>query len=225
MRGVREVVQRQAATLGPLSQRELVTFAAVVLFAVGLVGQPVFRVDGAWVALGALALLFVGGALDRDGYRRTIDWGYLTFFGVLLSVSNVLHGVHVDDWLATVLTPAARSVGNSAELLIMLSLLVIALRLVLPSIPARYLLTITVVPIAAPLGISPWVAGFVVFVMSEPWLIANQGTLLQMMRGETEGQAFTDKQSVLLGVGLTVATLMAIALSIPYWLALGLIKT
>jgi hypothetical protein len=46
-----------------------------------------------------------------------------------------------------------------------------------------------------------------------------------MMRGETEGQAFTDKQSVLLGLGLTVATLMAIALSIPYWFALGLIKT
>lgn len=224
MRAVRQVVQRQAATLGPLSRREVVTFSAVVLFAVGLVAQPVLQVDGAWFALSALVLLFVGGALDRDGYRRAIDWGYLTFFGVLLAAGNVLHESHVDDWLAAVLMPAARLVGNPAVLLIMLSLLVVVSRLVLPSIPARYLLAITIVPIAAPLGISPWVAGFVVFVMAEAWLIPSQGSMLQIMRSETEGQAFTDKQAVLLGTGLTVATLFAIALSIPYWLALGLIK-
>jgi anion transporter len=224
MRPLRDVVQLQAATLGPMSQRELVTLGSIVLLAVGLAAQPVLHVDGAWLALGSLALLFVGGVLDRDGYRRGIDWGYLTFFGVLLGAGDVLHQSGVDAWLAAVLTPAAQSVGNPAVLLIVLSLLVVASRLVLPSIPARFLLALTVVPIAAPLGIAPWLAGFVVFVMAEPWLILNQSTLLQIMRADTEGQAFTDRQGLLLGVGLTLCTIMAIALSIPYWLALGLVK-
>jgi len=225
MRALRDVVQLQAATLGPLSQRELVTLAAIVLLAVGLAAQPVLQIDGAWLALGSLALLFVGGALDRDGYRRGIDWGYLTFFGVLLGAGDVLHQSGVDTWLAVVLTPAAQSIGNPAVLLIVLSLLVVASRLVLPSIPARFLLALTVVPIAAPLGIAPWLAGFVVFMMSEPWLVANQSTSLQMMRGETEGQVFTERQGVLLGVVLTVSTIVAIALSIPFWAAIGLINS
>jgi DASS family divalent anion:Na+ symporter len=224
MRDVREVVRRQEATLGPLSQRELVTLAAIVLLVVGLVAQPVLHVDGAWLALGSLALLFGGRVLDRDSYRRAIDWGFLTLFGILQGAGAVLHDAHVDDWLATVLTPMAHTIGNPALLLIVLSLLVVACRLVLPSIPARFLLAIAVMPIAAPLGISPWVAGFVIFVVSEPWLVANQGTLLRMMSVETDGQAFTDRQGVLLGVALTVAVLVAVTLSIPYWLALGLLK-
>ena len=224
MRAGRETVRRQQAALGPISQREVVTLAAIVLFVVGLVAQPVLKVDGAWLAVGSLALLFGGQVLDRESYRRAIDWGFLTLFGVLLGVGAVLSEADVDQWLAAVLTPAAQSIGSPALLLLVLSLLVVASRLILPSLPARSLLAIAVVPIAAPLGISPWVAGFVIFVVAEPWLVASQGLLLRVMSVETEGEAFTDRQGVVLGAALTVAVIVAVALSIPYWLATGLLK-
>jgi di/tricarboxylate transporter len=225
MRKVREALSREEHTLGPLSRREWVTLGATVIFVGGLVGQTQLKVDGVWLALGALGALFVGGALDRDTYQRSIDWGFLTFIGVLIGVGDVQHHAQVDTWLGASLAPLAHSVSHPVMLLTMLMLLAVVFRLVLPSLPLRLLLMTAALPIAPSVGIAPWLAGFVVLIVSEPSLIPAQDIVQRVMNAETEGEVITPRQQLRFSIGITVILFVAVVLSIPYWYAIGLIRS
>ncbi len=218
-----EVLRRQQRVLGPVGQTEWVTIGAVAVLLGGLLIQPILRVETAWLAIGALAVALAGGGLDREGFRRSIDWGFLVLFGVLLGTGGVLHSAGVDGWVAQRLIPLARAVGSAGGVVIVLALAVIAVRLVLPRQPATLLLSLAVVPVAPRLGLSPWVAGFVVLLMANTWLHPSQHDWYRLTKEATGGEMFTDRHGVILGVAATVVTLAAIAASILYWRVTGLL--
>ncbi len=218
-----EMLRRQQQALGTLSPAERGAILAGGVLLVGLLLQPVFQLDAAWVAIGALAAAVGGGALNPDRFRGSIDWGFLTFFGVMLGTGGVLHSVGVDAWIADSLVPLARSVGHPAALVLLLSLFVFACRLVVPWIPATLLLSLALVPAAPRLGLSPWVVGFVVLVSANTWLHPSQSDFYRVMRDATEGELFTERQGLLAGAAMTAVTLLALAVSIPYWGAIGIL--
>jgi NhaC family Na+:H+ antiporter len=77
---------------------------------------------------------------------------------------------------------------------------------------------------AAPaLGISPWVAGFVVLVASNVWVLPYQGLEYLIARDATQGEDFDDRQGTQVGAALTVIRLVAIAVAVPVWQAMGLV--
>jgi di/tricarboxylate transporter len=213
----------QERALGPLSSRERVSIAALLIFIAGLLLQPLLHVDLAWIGVAALLVAIVAGALDRQTFRSGIDWPTLVFFGVLLGAGGVLKAGGVDRWIAEVLTPLARAVADPALVIFLLALVIVALRLVLPMIPAAFMLVLTLVPAAATLGLNGWVVGFVVFTMVLVWLLPGQYEMLRIVREMTGGESFTDRQALTVGVGLTVVALLAIAVSLPYWRAIGLL--
>jgi len=97
-----------------------------------------------------------------------------------------------------------------------------ALRLVLPMVPAGFLLLITLVPAAPQLGLSGWVVGFISSVVVFTWIVPRQYEVLRLVREITEGEMFSERQAVLVGVAITVVALVAILVSVPYWHAIGL---
>jgi len=218
-----QILRRQERALGSLSARERVTIAAIAVLLVGLLLQPFLHIDTAWLAIGALGIAIAGNALDREGFRGAIDWGFLTFFGILLGAGGVLHQAGVDGWIAESLVPLARAVGDRGALIVLLAALVVACRLVLPWIPATLLLSLALVPAAARLGLSPWVVGFVVLMAANTWLHPNQSDFYRLMRGATHDEMFTKRHGLVAGVAMTVVTLIAIAASVPYWRAIGLL--
>jgi anion transporter len=217
------VLRRQERVLGPLSRHERVTLAALALLLAGLLVQPLLHVDAAWLAIGALAIAMAGGSLDRAGFRGGIDWGFLVLFGVLLGTGQVLQSVGVDRWIGDSLIPLARAVGSPGTLVMLLGLVVYACRLVLPWVPATLLLGLVLVPVAPRLGLSPWVVGFVVLTTANTWLLPGQSDIYRLTRSMTEGEMFTDRHGVLLGVAMSLITLAAIAASVPYWQAIGVL--
>jgi di/tricarboxylate transporter len=216
-------LERQRRILGPLALAERVTIAAVAVLLVGLVAQPVVRVDSAWVAALALVMVLGGGVLARETFRSSIEWGFLALFGVLLGAGGVLHNAGIDRWVGDALVPLARSVGGPGPLVMLLAAMVAFLRLVLPWIPATLLLSLALVPVAPRLGLSPWVAGFVVLVTANAWLHPRQSDYCRLVRDTTQGELFTDRQATIAGVALTALTLLALALSLPYWRLLGIL--
>jgi di/tricarboxylate transporter len=218
-----EVLRRQERVLGPLSRGEWVTIAAVAVLLGGLLLQPVFRVETAWLAIGSLAVAMTGGPLDREGFRSAIDWGFLVLFGVLLGTGGVLHSAEVDRWIADSLLPLARAAGSQGVLVVLLGVVVVACRLVLPRQPATLLLSLALVPAAPRLGLEPWVVGFIVLLAANTWLHPTLHDWYRLTRDATGGEMFTDRQGILLGVAATVVTLIAIAASVPYWRAIGLL--
>lgn len=218
-----ETLQRQERMLGPLSPHEMTTIAGLVVMFTGLLLGPALRVDGAWLALAALVVVVAGGVLDRDSFRDSIEWGYLIFFGVLLGAGGVLRAGGVDRWIGDALVPLARMVGDPGGLVMLLSLSVVIARLALPQIPAMYLLSLALVPAAPRFGLSPWVAGFVIQLAAYTWLHPRQSDYCRLTRSITRSEMTTEHYGVIAGIGLTIATLFAIAASVPYWRMIGLL--
>jgi anion transporter len=215
-------IRRQSRILGPLSRQERVAISGLAVLVIGLAAQPLLQIDGAWLALGALVVV-TGGVLDRERFRSSLDWGFLVFFGVLLGTGAVLQSGGVDTWISSLLLDATAAVDSPGMLVIVFAVLVMLSRLVLPSAPALVLFSLALVPAAPGLGISPWVAGFVVLVASNVWVLPYQSVEYLIARDSTQGEAFDDRQGIKFGAALTVIRLAAIAIAVPFWQAMGLI--
>jgi hypothetical protein len=100
---------------------------------------------------------------------------------------------------------------------------VVAARLALPQIPAMYLLCLALVPAAPRFGLSPWVAGFVIQLAAYTWLHARQSDYYRLIRSMTRGGMTTEQYGIIAGIGVTVATLVAIAASVAYWRMIGIL--
>ena len=217
-----ETIRRQARILGPLSRQERVAIAGLAVLVVGLAIQPLIQIDAAWLALGALVIV-TAGVLDRERFRSSLDWGFLAFLGVLLGSGAVLQSGGVDKWISGLLLDATGGLRSPGLLVIAFAVLVMLSRIVLPSRPAMVLLSLALVPAAPALGISPWVAGFVVLVASNVWVLPYQGLEYLIARDATQGEDFDDRQGTQVGAALTVVRLVAIAMAVPIWQAMGLV--
>jgi DASS family divalent anion:Na+ symporter len=217
-----DTIPLQQRVLGPLSGPECVALIALAILLGGLILQPVAHIATEWLAIASLAILVGGAVLDRAHYQSGIDWGFLTLFGVLLGAGGVLREAGVDHWLGGLLQNLSRT-SSPAISLVLLALCVCVVRLVLPWIPATLLLSLAVVPIAPALGISPWLAGFVVLVAAIAWLHPNQSDLHRVLRQTTRSVMFTNRQGLLFGVVTTAVVVLAIVAAIPYWWSVGLL--
>ena len=212
----------QERSLGRMSRQEHVSLLALGVFIIGLILQQLVRVDIGVIGMVALLVTVGGGALDRQTFRTGIDWATLVLFGVLLGAGAVLRSGGVDRWIADLIVAITRSFGQPALVILIVALFGMALRLVLPMVPAGFLLLITLVPAAPQLGLSGWVVGFISSVVVFTWIVPRQYEVLRMVREITEGEMFSERQAVLVGVAITVVALVAILVSVPYWHAIGL---
>src|SRR5204863_570213 len=155
--------------LGPVTRGEQLAIAGLAVLVVGLIIQPIIAIDAAWLAVAALVIV-TAGVIDRERFRSSIDWGFLVFLGLLLGSGAVLQSGGVDKWVASLLLDATSALHSPGLLVIAFAVLVVLSRVVLPSRPAMVLLSLALVPAAPALGISPWVAGFVVLVAANVWV-------------------------------------------------------
>ena len=218
-----ETVRRQTRILGPISQQEKIALLGLAILVLGLVVQPFVAIEPAWLALGSLVVV-TWGVLDRERFRSSLDWGFLVFLGVLLGSGAVLQAGGVDKWVASLLLDATSAVHAPGLLVVAFAVLVMLSRVLLPSRPAMVLLSLALVPAAPALGISPWIAGFVVLVSANVWVLPYQGLEYLIARDATHGEAFDDSQGTLVGASLTIVRLVAIAAAVPVWIAMGLVK-
>ena len=219
-----EIIDRQRRVLGAVSRPERVALASLGVLLFGLVTQPFTGIDPAWAGLVAIVVALGGRVLDRERFRSAIDWGFLVLFGLLLSYGEVLRAAGVDKWVAGLVLPIASALGSTAVVVALLAVASVAIRFVLPSRPTFFLLCLALVPLGPALGIDGWVVGFVVLVAANIWIFPYMGLEYLIARDATRGEGFTDEQGIRMGVALTAVRLVAIAASIPYWMALGLLR-
>jgi DASS family divalent anion:Na+ symporter len=217
----RAVRQSQERSLGPLSRLETVSLCALAVFALALVAQQFVRLDIAVIALAALLVAIAGGALDRATFRSGIDWATLILFGVLVGAGAVLRAGGVDGWISNAVAPMASSFGGPELVVLGLALIVVVVRLVLPMVPAAFILLITLVPAAPRLGLSAWVVGFVCSVAALTWVLPRQYEVLRMVHQLTDGEMFSERQAIMVGLAITAIAIAALMISVPYWGAIG----
>jgi len=219
----RDLIRRQQALLGPLSTRERITLLAVAVLLVGMLVQPLIHIESAWLAVAAIALALAGG-LEPTRFRTSIDWGFLLLLGVLLGSGGVLHGAGVDQWIAAGLLPVAHALGHPVLLITGIAVFAMACNLVLSSIPARLLLSLAFVPAAAQLGLSAWVLGFTVFTATNIWVLPSQSHIYRIARSAATHDIFPGRDALVVGLAMSVVTLVSLAVSVPYGQAIGVLK-
>ena len=221
----RERFDAQLEILGPFTRREAFSVVVLGLAIVGWATTPVHGVNEAWVALAALVVFFLGGVLDRGSFRSNVDIGFLLFLGVVSGISSVASAVKADRWLVTVITPLLEAAAvNVPVYLFAVAFVTTAVRLVFNKFAGTILLTLALVPPAEPLGIHPGAVLLVILLTTDVWFLPFQLDSYQAAYFGTGEQGFSHAQGRRFMVAKLVVSVVAIAVSLPWWRAIGLIR-
>jgi len=219
----RDTVRAQIRILGPMSRAEGVATAVLVALLVAFVGGPLVGLDPAWAALLAMVALGATNVLDAQAFRG-INWQFMVFFGVMLSLGEVFHVLEVDAWLAARVAVPLTPLGHHPTVFILaVALAGYAVNFFVRWQAACGLMTVVLVPVALPLGIEPWIVGMTALVTTNMWFLPYQSTIYQALYYGTDEKAFGHAQVRKVALAYGVACLAGLAASVPLWRAMGLL--
>lgn len=220
-----KAVERQLTDPGPVSPKEGLAFMTLVITVVGWLTVSYHGVKEAWVALAALLVFLCAGILDKRSFASDLDWGLILYFGVLNSLSVVTDFLKINAWFLATSGPILKQfIGRPLEFLMVLFLLIVVVRFVLHKTPTTLLFTVTLLPLSSEVGIHPGVLLVTVVMAAECFIFGYQDGPYQIAYGGTGGSPFSHGQARKILAAKYLATVLAIAVSVPYWQFLGLIR-
>ena len=80
------------------------------------------------------------------------------------------------------------------------------------------------IPVAPHLGVDPWVVVVTLLATSVAWFLPSQTPSYLVAQSASEGRLFSHAQPRRFAVAYAGLTLGGLALSIPYWRLLGLLR-
>jgi di/tricarboxylate transporter len=208
-----------------LTRKEWITLTTLILTVVAWLTTSLHGVNEAWVALAALLVFLLTGVLDEKGFRNDLDWGLILFFGVLNSLAVVAANLKVDAFFMTVSGHLLGGfAGQPFGFLLVVFLLVSTVRFFLRKTPTAALFTITLLPLSESVGIHPGILVVVAIMIGECFLLGYQDGPYQIAYAGGGGSAFSHGQARKILAAKYLATLLALAVSVPYWRFFGFIR-
>jgi di/tricarboxylate transporter len=222
---ISSVTDAQLRTLGPLTMEEKVCLLAVFTSLAGFLTQSWHHVDGAWIAMVSLLILFATSVLDQNTLRTSVDWAFLISLGALIGFGAVISASGLPEIVAGAARPYLQFlVASKFVFLLAVTVSVVVIRFILPAFPSLVVCILALLPISTALEISPFVIGLIVLLVNEPWLLPHQSMIFQTLMASTEGRLFDHPHTVKLALLHVLIALAAVAVSFPYWKYLGLIR-
>ena len=219
----RERLRLQHAVLGPPSRVELAVAVIVGLTLVGWIVGPAFLIHPGLVALLAFIAVSVATRASASDLAR-LDWGYLIFYGVALSLSNLVDGLRLDKIVAEPAGARLAEIGISGPMFVLfVALLTALLRSVLPADQAVILLGLALIPIAGTVGVHPWLVVIAILTFALSWHVVAQTPEYLVAHVASEGRLYSHGQARRAAFAYLVVAFTALALNLPYWRVLGLV--
>ncbi len=213
----RERLRLALQVLGPLSRAELAVLAIMALTVVGWILGPARGLDPGVVAVAG----FVAAAAATRADIRTIgglDWDYILFYGVVLTLAGLARSVEVDRVIGGALGNAFLAVGLSGVALIpAVAILTALMRMVLNDDQTVLILGLTLIPLATALGVEPWTIGIAILAMSPFWFVTAQSPVYLVAYATSEGRLYSHAQARRAALVYAGVVLAALLLVLPYW--------
>jgi len=220
-----QAMQHSLRDAGRISRSEWITLTTLLLTLGGWLTKSLHGINEAWVALAALLVFLLTGILDKESFKNKLDWGLVLFFGVLNSMALVAHSLKVDSWFMTISGQLlARFAGEPFRFLVVGCFLVFLLRFLVRKTAAAALFAVAVLPLSGSVGIHPGVVLVTLIMAGECFLLGYQDGPYQIAYGGAGGNAFTHTQARKILAAKYLATLLAVAVSLPYWRFFGFIR-
>lgn len=219
----RERINLQVAVLGPLAAREVLTMAVLILTVAGWVAAPFFGVDLGAIALVGLLATVLAGTFDRRALQM-LDWNFLVFFGVVLTIGRLAVSLGLDRAAVTAIDAAMGALHLSPlSFVLAVAAVSLAVRLVMDQDLAVLLGSLTLIPLAPSVGVDPWLTVIALLATSVLWFLPSQTPSYLVAQAGSEGRLFSHAQARRFAFAYTALTLLGLVLSIPYWRLLGLL--
>jgi hypothetical protein len=189
----------------------------------GWILAPAFGLE-----IGVIAMLGLLGAVVTGNFGRqtvqALDWDYIVFYGVALSLAHLSASLGFDRVIGGVIGPlvGANGAGVVAVVLVIATMALLVCLAVGPD-QTVLLLGLALVPTVAQLGIEPWIAIVIVLAMAGVWLIPSQVPMYLGAYSASEGRLFSPDQARRAAFGYVAVLVVALVLSVPFWHALRLL--
>ena len=220
-----KAVHAPLVNLGPISRKEWITLTTLIVTVAGWLTTSSHGINEAWVAVASLLVFLLAGVLDKESFKTDLDWGLILFFGVVISLGVVADYLKIDAWFITIHGRfLADFADNPFSFLLVVFLLVSLVRFILHKTPTTALFALILVPLSERIGIHPGVMIIAMLMTTECFLLGYQDGPYNVAYSGGGGSAFSHGQARKILAAKYLATLLALAVSVPYWMFLGFIR-
>ena len=206
----------------PVEKRMLgIILVTVVLWAT----EPFHHVSAMSVGLVALVAMFVLKVIDVPSFKSGMNWTSLLFIGIALGLGSVFAEAGLNDWVMSTCGPVFQLMaGNPYVLVLGIGVITVVLRfLIVSEVAYLNLLMAFLVPMAASVGVNPWVLGFSAYALVIAWFAKYQSPIYLAAFYAVDGKmAKHSELAKYCGVYLAIC-LVGLAVSVPYWQWMGLL--
>lgn len=218
----KSTIKLQQAVLGPLTRAEWQAGSILLFLILAFITEPLHQISSVWLAMGAFLVAMGAKLLDREALKA-IDWSLIFYMGAVISLSAVGNAVGLNQFMAEHLaTLLSGYTLNPVFVLIAIGLVTILLRLFVPPPVVTVGLTLAVAPLAAAIGISPFLVGLVVVAFCSSWLVPQQWSVYLNLIAVTKERSFTHEQVAPLAWLNNALLFVGVLVSVPFWEWLGL---
>ena len=211
--------------LGPLSAVEKRMLAIILVTVVLWATEPFHHVSAMAVGLAALVAMFVLKVIDVPAFKSGVNWTSLLFIGIALGLGSVFVEAGLNDWVMQTCGPAFQALAGNPYLLVLgIGAITIVLRfLIVSEVAYLNLLMAFLVPMAASVGVNPWVLGFSAYALVIAWFAKYQSPIYLAAFYAVDGK-MAKHSELAKYCGVYLATcLVGLAVSVPYWQWMGLL--
>ena len=211
--------------LGPLSVVEKRMLAIILVTVVLWATEPFHHVSAMAVGLAALVAMFVLKVIDVPAFKSGVNWTSLLFIGIALGLGSVFAEAGLNDWVMQTCGPAFQALAGNPYLLVLgIGVITVVLRfLIVSEVAYLNLLMAFLVPMAASVGVNPWVLGFSAYALVIAWFAKYQSPIYLAAFYAVDGK-MAKHSELAKYCGVYLATcLVGLAVSVPYWQWMGLL--
>ena len=213
-------ITAKAEALGPVSKNEKITGVIVIACLIFWILEKATGISAGTVALAGAVLCFAFKVLGSKDLK-SLPWGFIIFVGVVLNMGEMFVSTGISDWLTALVGPVMKQIDSPVLVIAMVFLITAAMRFAVASQTATItILTSLFAPIVLAAGISPFLAGLVVYTAVPVWIAYYQNpTYLAALEGMDGTIRHGDTlKAACIYVG---AALLVNIINIPYWMMLG----
>ncbi|MCI4624839.1 MAG: anion permease [Candidatus Magnetoovum sp. WYHC-5] len=221
----KDYINEQLKCLGKVKKSEWIAMFGVIILGIGIFTSSLHKISIPWIAFALLYFLLFIGTLNKEDFRNKIDWPFLFLLGSMIGLVSTMYYLDIDDILAKHLNWLAGYMSNNLKVFILLlSGTILLVRLIVPMNATVLIFAATLLPLAAASGVSPWLIGFIILLMSESSIFNYQAPYLYSFRNITKGTVMQDDSRIMgFNIILIVVKLSAIYISIPFWTNIGVL--
>ncbi len=211
--------------LGPLSAVEKRMLAIILMTVVSWATEPFHHISAMAVGLAALVFMFVLKVIDVPAFKSGVNWTSLLFIGIALGLGSVFAEAGLNDWVMRTCGPAFQALAGNPYLLVLgIGVITVVLRfLIVSEVAYLNLLMAFLVPMAASVGVNPWVLGFSAYALVIAWFAKYQSPIYLAAFYAVDGK-MAKHSELAKYCGVYLATCLAgLVVCVPYWQWMGLL--